>query len=41
MLQRVEAEIGFTRGMEMAVDGDHAALLVELVAVAAGDGDRE
>ena len=32
MLQRVEAEIGFARGVGMAVDGDHAAFFVEFVA---------
>ena len=36
MLQRVEAEIGLARGVGMAVDGDDAALFVELVAF----GDR-
>jgi hypothetical protein len=32
VLQRVEAEIGFPRGVGMAVDGDDAAFFVEFVA---------
>jgi hypothetical protein len=32
MLQCVEAEVGFARGMRMAVDGYDTAFFVELVA---------
>ena len=31
MLQRVEPEIGLARGVGMVVDGDYAALFVQLV----------
>jgi hypothetical protein len=31
MLQSVEAKIGLARGFRVAVNGDHAAFLVELI----------
>jgi hypothetical protein len=32
VLQRVEAEVGLTRGIGVAVNGDDAAFFVELIA---------
>jgi hypothetical protein len=32
VLQGIEAQIGFARGLRMVVDGDDAAFFVELVA---------
>jgi hypothetical protein len=42
MLESIEAEIGLTRGVRMAVDSDNPALLVEFVTVDDGSsGLRE
>ena len=45
MLQGVEAEIGFARGVGMAVDGDDAAFFVQFVACGdereQGTGNRD